>query len=62
MDDAVVPDNKRDVVCAGDVQARQLGNVDSRGHGGRYRPGGADAPVAGIDQADRVIRERGRLE
>ena len=62
MDDAIVPDNKGDVVCAGDVHAHQLGNVDPRDHGGRYRPGGGDAPVAGIDQADRVIRERGRLE
>ena len=62
MDNAVVPDNKRDVVRAGDVQARQLGNVDSGSHGGRYRPGGAGAPVAGVDQPDRVIGERCRLD
>ena len=59
----VVPDDKNDVVFAGyRVLAHQVGNVHSGDGGGGHRPGGGNAPVPGIDQADRVIRERRGLD
>ena len=58
----VVTDNERNDVLAFDaIEARQLGEVDTRDRIGRNIPGRRDAPVAGIHQLRCRIEQRNGL-